>query len=147
MTVIMGDISGDLGIHLSRLYRDFERELWRTLAARGFSDLGPRHGSVLAHLRPEGVRAIELSRVSGQHKQVVGTIVDELEALGYVTRSPDPSDRRAKLVVPTERGLAELEAAAEAIRAFERRQSEILGAERYQQFRQALRELAEATEL
>ncbi|WP_124342994.1 MarR family winged helix-turn-helix transcriptional regulator, partial [Cellulomonas algicola] len=44
------------------------------------------------------------ARRTGQHKQVVGTSVDELEALGYVERRTDPADRRAKLVVPTARG-------------------------------------------
>ena len=31
-------------------------------------------------------------------------LVAHLEAHGYVTRQPDPGDRRAKLVLPTERG-------------------------------------------
>ncbi len=141
---VEGDPDSDLGVLISRLNRDFERELWRVLSARGFTDIGPRHGSVLAHLKPEGVRAIELSRLSGQHKQVVGTIVDELEALGYATRRPDPSDRRAKLVVPTERGRAELATAREVITAFEQRQAAVLGPDRYLRFREALRELCEA---
>ncbi|MFC1409721.1 MarR family winged helix-turn-helix transcriptional regulator [Streptacidiphilus sp. N1-12] len=137
----------DLGVLISRLNRDFERELWRTLTARGFTDIGPRHGSVLAHLRPEGVRASDLARLSGQHKQVIGTIVDELEALGYAFRRPDPSDRRAKLVVPTERGQAELATAHEVIAVFEQRQAEVLGPARYLQFREALRDLAQASVL
>ncbi|SEM06222.1 MarR family winged helix-turn-helix transcriptional regulator [Streptacidiphilus jiangxiensis] len=136
--------ANDLGVLISTLYRAFERELWQALAERGFADLGARHGSVLAHLRPEGVRAVELSRASGQHKQIVGTIVDELEALGYVERRPDPGDRRAKLVVPTERGIAQRAAAAEVITAYERRQTELLGPERFAQFRAALRELTDA---
>jgi DNA-binding MarR family transcriptional regulator len=136
--------TNDLGVLISTLYRTFERELWQALAERGFADLGARHGSVLAHLRPEGIRAVELSRASGQHKQIVGTIVDELAALGYVERRPDPADRRAKLVVPTARGIAQRAAATEVITAYERRQTEILGAERFAQFRSALRELTDA---
>jgi DNA-binding MarR family transcriptional regulator len=36
--------------------------------------------------------------------------VSDLEADGYVTRTPDPSDRRRALVSLTERGLATLHA-------------------------------------
>ncbi len=58
-----------------------------------------------AFLDREGTRATDLARLSGRHKQVITTLVDELTELGYVERRPDPDDRRAKLVVPTERGL------------------------------------------
>ena len=35
------------------------------------------------------VRATELSRLSGQHKQVIGTVVDELESLARHALSED----------------------------------------------------------
>jgi DNA-binding MarR family transcriptional regulator len=135
----------DFGVLISRLYRAFEHELWSSLANQGFvADLSPRHGAVLAHLRPEGVHASDLSRACGQHKQIVGTIVDELEALGHVARRPDPTDRRAKLVVPTERGLAEIATAGRVISGLEHRHAQRLGAVRYEQFKQAAREITEA---
>jgi DNA-binding MarR family transcriptional regulator len=51
---------------------------------------------VLAYLQKDGVHATELAQFSGQHKQVIGKVVDELEELGYVRREPDPADRRAR---------------------------------------------------
>ena len=39
---------------------------------------------LLAYLDEDGVRATELARLSGRHKQIVGRLVDELEELGYV---------------------------------------------------------------
>ncbi|MGW1758714.1 MarR family transcriptional regulator [Streptomyces mirabilis] len=38
----------------------------------------------------------ELARVSGQHEQVIGSLVDDLERLGHVERKPGPRDRHAK---------------------------------------------------
>ena len=38
-------------------------------------------------------------------KQAMAELVAHLEGHGYVVREPDPDDRRAKLVIPTERGL------------------------------------------
>src|SRR4051812_4924683 len=73
----------DLGMLAGRLLFAVQGELFAALAAKGFDDILPRHGAVLAYLEPEGVRAPELSRLSGQHKQVIGTLIDELERLGY----------------------------------------------------------------
>src|SRR3954449_2667392 len=95
----------DLGVLATRLLFSLQDELFERLAEAGYDDLQPRHGAVLAFLDEDGVRATELARLSGRHKQIVGRIVDELEELGYVERRPDPLDRRAKLVFPTKRGL------------------------------------------
>ncbi|MFB6437807.1 MarR family winged helix-turn-helix transcriptional regulator [Streptomyces sp. NPDC056411] len=62
------------------------------------------------------MRASELARASGRHKQVIGSLVDDLERLGYVERKADPADRRAKLICPTERGLLQMETAAAIMR-------------------------------
>jgi hypothetical protein len=70
----------DLGVLSGRLLFAVQSELFASLAAKGFADIQHRHGAVLAYLDPEGVRATELSRLSGQHKQVVGSMVDELRA-------------------------------------------------------------------
>jgi DNA-binding MarR family transcriptional regulator len=94
----------DLPMVAARLLLRLQAELFARIGQAGYPDLRPRHGAVLAYLVPEGRRLTEFAELSGQHKQVIGTIADELEALGYVERRPDPSDRRAKLLVPTERG-------------------------------------------
>jgi DNA-binding MarR family transcriptional regulator len=133
----------DLGVLTARLLFALQRELFDTLAEQGFDDLTPRHGAVLAHVDTGGVRPSELARSSGQHKQVIGTIVDELEALGYVQRQPDPADRRAKLVVPTERGLAEQHTADRIIAAIEKRHARALGTRRYREFKESLRAVTE----
>ncbi|MGW5053091.1 MarR family winged helix-turn-helix transcriptional regulator [Actinokineospora sp. NPDC004072] len=98
----------------------------------------PRHGAVLAYLDAEGSRATELARRSGQHKQIVGTIIDELEELGYVRREPDPADRRAKLIVPTAHGLDEIAKARAILAGVEERHRAAVGAEAYAAFRAAL---------
>ena len=120
-----------------------QKELFRRLGTEGHPGLRPRHGAVLAYLQPEGCRATELAAASGQHKQVIGTLVDELEAEGYVERRPDPQDRRAKLVVPTPRG-ADFQARSEAIlAAIELDHANAVGADAYAGFKAVLRRVAE----
>ncbi len=127
----------DLGVLAGRLLFAIQQELFTTLAAQGYDDLHPRHGAVLAYIDVEGVRATELSRLSGQHKQVIGTMVDELEALGYVHRKPDPADRRAKLVCPTDRGVAQMRAADKIMAAIQDRHARRLGRDAFAQFKTA----------
>jgi DNA-binding MarR family transcriptional regulator len=51
--------------------------------------------------------------------QAMGELVDELESLGYVVRRPDPRDRGSKLIVPTRKGQACVEAARSTIKDLE----------------------------
>jgi DNA-binding MarR family transcriptional regulator len=131
----------DLWVLAARLQHSLEAELFERLAEAGHPDLHPRHGAVLAFLDEDGVRATELARLSGRHKQIVGRLVDELEELGYVERRPDPSDRRAKLVVPTERGLDQIRAGDQIVAEIERRYADAAGRRPYAEFRNTLRGL------
>lgn len=129
----------DLGVLAARLQFTLQAELYERLAGSGYPELHPRHSTVLAYLDEDGIRATELARLSGRPKQVVGRLVDELEGLGYVERRPDPADRRAKLVVPTERGLAQLRLRDEIVAEIEQRHAAAVGRRTYAEFRNALR--------
>ncbi len=94
----------DVGILAVRLLFGLQSELFARAAQHGFDDLRPRHGAVLAYLDEDGIRLGDLARIAGRNKQTIAAIVDELERLGYLYRATDPADRRAKLIMPTERG-------------------------------------------
>ncbi len=129
----------DLGVLASRLLFSLQDELFARLAEAGYDDLHPRHGAVLAYLDEDGIRATALARLTGRHKQVIGRIVDELEELGYVERRPDPQDRRAKLIFPTERGLDQVRLGDEIVADIEARHAMEIGARTYAEFRDVLR--------
>ena len=129
-----GTRGNDLGVLAGRLLFAVQGELFRRLHDEGFDDIVPRHGAVLAYLRAEGVRATDLARLSGQLKQVVGVIVDDLEELGYVKRKPDPGDRRAKLIVPTARGRRQMDTADAIMADIMNRHSRQLGAVTFRRF-------------
>ena len=129
----------DLGVLAARLLFSLQDELFARLADQGHDGLRPRHGAVLAYLDEDGIRATELARLCGRHKQIVGRLVDELEQLGYVERRPDPADRRAKLVVPTKRGLEQMQLGDEIVADIERRHADAAGRRTYAEFRNVLR--------
>jgi DNA-binding MarR family transcriptional regulator len=130
---------GGLGILAARLLFAVQDELYARLEEAGHGQVTRLHGAVIAYLDEEGTRATELARRSGRHKQVIGRIVDELEALGYVERLPEKRDRRAKLVVPTERGRELMRLSNEIIGNIEQRLAAQLGRTEYDEFRQTLR--------
>jgi DNA-binding MarR family transcriptional regulator len=74
------------------------------LLEAGITDVRPTHGCVFRFLRGDGMRLTELASLAGLTKQSVGEIVDDLTALGYLERYPDPTDKRAKLLRLTEKG-------------------------------------------
>ncbi|MFI5844612.1 MarR family winged helix-turn-helix transcriptional regulator [Catenuloplanes sp. NPDC051500] len=135
----------DLGVLSAHLLADFQRQLHTRVADAGFDGLRPRHGAVMAYLDLGGTRASDLADRSGAHKQVIGTLVDELETLGYVARQPDPADRRAKLVVPTDLGRRQIAAARAFVADIERSYAERIGADRFAAFRDVLTALAAPT--
>jgi DNA-binding MarR family transcriptional regulator len=97
------------------------------LARRGFDDLRPALLAVGQHVGANGSRITELAERAWLSKATVVYAVDELERLGYVTRQPDPTDGRAKLVMPTARAHAAERAARETVAEIRDAWAELLG--------------------
>lgn len=98
----------------------------------------PSHSAVFAQLGPQGSRLTDLARGANMTPQAMGELVDELEELGYVERRPDPTDRRAKLIVLTARGHECIAAGIATIYGIEERIEQILGPQGHAQLRRIL---------
>jgi len=107
----------DLGILVALAYQEFVSELHADLAERGFDDLARSDGYVFRALDVEPLTTSALSERLGITKQGAGQLVEDMMRRGYVESSPDPGDRRARLLRLTARGQHALAAA----RAFHRR--------------------------
>ncbi|MEV6414494.1 MarR family winged helix-turn-helix transcriptional regulator [Kribbella sp. NPDC051718] len=101
----------------------------------------PSHSAVFAQISPRGSRLSTLARGANMSPQAMGELVDELEELGYVERRPDPSDRRAKLIMLTPRGHDCIAAGIATIQGIETRIDQILGPEGHTELRRLLAEL------
>src|SRR4029450_7786321 len=91
------------------------------LAERGHSGGRPSHGAVFQYLDDTGTTVSVLAERAQMTKQAMAELVQHLETRGYVVRVPDPSDRRAKLVQPTERGHEVFKIAQELVPEIEAR--------------------------
>lgn len=126
--------------------RAMERRVLAAVAAAGYDDVTLAQARVLARLRPAGIRLTELAEQAQVTKQTAGSLVDQLEAAGYVRRVPDPTDRRARLVRFAERGSALLEVARRTEAEVEAEWTAHLGPRATEQLRRALTRLRTITD-
>lgn len=104
----------------------------------------PSHSAVFAQISPRGSRLSALARGANMSPQAMGELVDELEQLGYVERQPDPTDRRAKLIMLTPRGHECIAAGIATINGIESQIDRILGPDGHAELRRLLTELLTA---
>lgn len=131
-----------IGVLLRTGWHGFLDELFERLADEGFDDLTPSHSPVFQHIERGGTRIGVLAERAHMTNQSMGYLVDALEARGYFERKPDPDDRRASLVVITDRGREQIRVARRLIADIEREWEERIGAERMALLREALEALA-----
>lgn len=97
------------------------------LAAR--DQVGAAHIHITRHLAQGGSRLTDLAQAAGMSKQAMGELVNQCEAWGLVTRSPDPLDARARLLRFTPTGLDWLAAFRRAVTQAEAEFKAEVGAE------------------
>ncbi|NEA32951.1 MarR family transcriptional regulator [Streptomyces sp. SID13031] len=95
-------VEADLGWALGVVFRRYAKA-----AADALNDVpgGPRGYQVLATTVSEGPkRQLDLAAQLGVDRTVMTYLLDDLEKTGLVQRQADPTDRRARLIVPTDLG-------------------------------------------
>jgi DNA-binding MarR family transcriptional regulator len=134
--------TSDLGILVLLGYQGFVRSLHDDMRTRGFDDLGRSDGVVFRILNVRPCTVSEMAGLLDITKQGMAQIVEDLESRGYVRRTPDPTDRRAKHVELTDRGHAAIAAARRFHRAFEARLVRQHGDDAISAFRSVLEAMA-----
>lgn len=115
--------------------------LEQALREAGYDDVGAAHASVLATVDQDGTRLATLVDRGGRTKQATAELAGHLVDRGYLTLGPDPTDRRAKLYVPTADGRRLLGACGIVVDAYERWLDGILGEDGVATLRQSLTEI------
>jgi DNA-binding MarR family transcriptional regulator len=136
----------NLGLLLFIPYRAMETRIFQALAEAGFDDFTPAQARVMQRIGPDGTRLTELAEAAQVTKQTAGFLVDQLERAGYVRRTPDATDARARLVRIAERGAAAQPIAAAALAQVEAEWRAHVGERQWRQLRQALTRLRAITD-
>lgn len=135
----------DLGLLLFLPHRELENRVFAALAEAGFDDVTPAQARVFRRIGRDGSRLAELAQAAQVGRPTAGFLVDQLERAGYVERTPDPTDARARLIRVTGRGLAAASVGSAAVAEVEREWTAHLGARRMAALRDALGRLGEIT--
>src|SRR5689334_10285567 len=136
----------DFGVLLARAYVAFVEEMRTELAEAGYANLHPSFGYVARALAEGGLTLRQLADRLQLTPQGALKIVDALEADGYLRRSADASDGRAKQLRLTKRGESALAAARLFHARFEQALSRRAGREQTAALRLVLEDIVEARE-
>ena len=132
----------ELPLLLVGAFRSLIDELHRALADAGHGEARPIHGFALQAIGPDGSTTSELGRQLGVSKQAAAKTAASLERAGYISREPDPEDRRAVRLLRTARGEEMLALSAEFFEAYHARLTDALGRRRLVELENDLEQMA-----
>jgi DNA-binding MarR family transcriptional regulator len=124
---------------LAFLANDFRDRIRAGLQERNHQ-LQPAHAKVLVHIDIHGSRLTDLAARAGISKQAMGKVIDELQFLGYVSRSTH-QDGRAKMIQFTRKGQKLLQDAGDSVDAVWHQYAQMFGEKRLAKFRDELQSL------
>lgn len=133
-----------IGRLLQRAARHYSEQALAKLEAYGHQGLSLFHTTLISYLDIEGTQISTLAERAGMSKQAMGQVAKELEERGYISRIPDPIDKRAVRLQFTEQGYRFLQDAYQVKVDIEAEYTAILGAEGMKQLKQLLEDLLKA---
>lgn len=134
-----------LGVLLFIPYRHLEDRVLAAVQAAGHP-ITLAQARVFQRVDPNGSRLTRLAQAAQITKQTAGYLVDQLVVAGFLERTPDPSDARARLVRITAKGEEVIAVAAPVQAAIEAEWTAHLGAAQAQTLRRTLLQLRNLTD-
>jgi DNA-binding MarR family transcriptional regulator len=116
------------------------------LNQRGFDNLRSTHTALLSNLDMEGGRLTGVAQRAGMTKQAMGRLADELIQLGYIERSPDPSDQRAVNLSFTKTGRELMLQSFDVMADIEKRCATRVGHENFRNLLESVTEITDELE-
>jgi DNA-binding MarR family transcriptional regulator len=133
-----------IGALLRLAWNSFRRRMFEAVRAAGYDDLQPVHVSLFRYPTIAGRRPGQLAEEAGLSKQAINDLLRQLEAMGYITLDPDPTDRRARRIVLTQRGSEVMECVRTAAALIAEDWARAVGGERLEVVRRTLLDCIEA---
>lgn len=126
---------------LVRLLNHYRKQGALEFASLGFPGIRSSHFQVLAHIPRKGIRLTVLAERAHLSLAAASEFVSELEDLGYLERLQDRRDRRAKLIVPTDKGRKAFKDGRRGAARIERRWSVLADSDRFEEACEVLQQL------
>ena len=123
---------------ITRVEQALARQFLAGLAKRGHVDVSLTEVRLMKQLLLSGVRSTELAAQLNLSKQAIGQLIDGLEKKGWVVRSQDPTDRRAKIVYYTAQGYQFISDAIDVTLVMELSLRQLIREDNYHRLKQTL---------
>jgi DNA-binding MarR family transcriptional regulator len=127
-------------------YRSAENRIIDAVRSAGYTDFTLAQARIVARIGPDGTRLSDLAEQAQVAKQTATVLVDRLERAGYVERTADPTDGRARLVRIAPRGEEVVPIARAEEARIEAEWTHHLGERRMRHLREALTLLRDITD-
>ena len=128
---------------VDRANRALQADMVREAQGRGYDWAKYAHNAVFGTLSSSGDRATDMAARAGITRQSMGEVIRELVGLGVLEMTPDPEDRRAKLVKYTPAGREMATTGRQHIIDLERRFADEFGEKDYEVARRVLERVAD----
>jgi DNA-binding MarR family transcriptional regulator len=132
-----------LGAKLRDVWQWVRDQMYEGVVAAGYDDLNAAHVGLWRYPGLDGLRPTELADHVGITKQSVNELLGHLERHAYLSRVPDPSDGRARVIRLTPKGRRLQETIYAEAGVAQLRIAEILGPRRFAQLHSSLELLTE----
>jgi len=106
------------------------QRLLQASAANGHRGLKMSFAAVMAQAGFGNARLSDIAAMNGTTKQAISQTARELSDLGYIRLLPDPEDRRARIIVLTERGSELIADSLRSIDTIRAQAAELIGDEK-----------------
>jgi DNA-binding MarR family transcriptional regulator len=126
---------------VARLSHQLVQSIATAYSEHGFA-IQAQDSALLNLLRSRSARLTDLATRLTTSKQALTFVVDRLERDGYLTREPDPADRRAKLIALTSRGRHAADLTAQTFQRIELQWRDLAGAQEWPHLRAHLASIA-----
>jgi DNA-binding MarR family transcriptional regulator len=134
-----------IGALLRLAWQDVRERIYEGVFEAGYTDLSRAHVLLFRWPTIDGLRPSELAARNQLSKQTINDLLKDLEKRGYLERTLDPTDGRARIVCLTERGWNLTQVISDMSFATEREWAQVIGETRYGEFRSTLCELVAYT--
>ena len=134
-----------IGALLRLAWQDVRERIYEGVFEAGYTDLSRAHVLLFRWPVIDGLRPSELAAHNQLSRQTINDLLRDLEKLGYLERTLDPTDGRARIVRLTERGWNLTQVISDMSFASEREWAQVIGEKRYDEFRSTLCELVAYT--
>ena len=134
-----------IGALLRLAWQGVRERIYEGVLQSGYTDLSRAHVLLFRWPVIDGLRPSELAAHNQLSRQTINDLLRDLEKLGYLERTLDPTDGRARIVRLTERGWNLTQVISDMSFATESEWAQLIGERRYGEFRSTLCELVAYT--